>query len=123
MKHAGKARKAAFKLILISLILIGVMVAIGLFAAFFGTVMIAITPFVIGFWVVFVLFTLYFFRDPNPRVPMGARLVLSPAHGKVDVVDTMTETDFMGGEVQRISMFLSVINVHVQSAPISGKVT
>jgi phosphatidylserine decarboxylase len=123
MKHAGKARKAAFKLILISAILIGVMLAIGLAAAFFGTIMIMVTPFVVGFWVLFALFTLYFFRDPSPHVPMGARLVVSPAHGKVDVVDTITEPDFMGGEVQRISIFLSVINVHVQNAPVSGKVT
>ena len=123
MKHAGKARKAAFKLILISLILIGVVSVIGFVAVVVGTAMIAAVPFVIGFWVLFVLFTLYFFRDPNPHVPMGARLVVSPAHGKVDVVDTTTEPDFMGGEVQRISIFLSVINVHVQNAPVSGKVT
>jgi len=122
MKHAGKARKAAFKLILISAILIGVMLAIGLAAAFFGTIMIMVTPFVVGFWVIFALFTLYFFRDPSPRVPMGARLVVSPAHGKVDVVDTTTEPEFMGGEIQRISIFLSVINVHVQNAPVGGKV-
>ena len=123
MKHAGKARKAAYKLILISLILIGVVSAIGFVAAVVGTAMIVAVPFMIGFWVVFVLFTLYFFRDPTPKVPMGARLVVSPAHGKVDVVDTTTETDFMGGEIQRISIFLSVINVHVQNAPISGKIT
>lgn len=123
MKHAGKARQAAYKLILISLILIGVVSAIGFVAAVVGTAMIVAVPFMIGFWVVFVLFTLYFFRDPTPKVPMGARLVVSPAHGKVDVVDTTTETDFMGGEIQRISIFLSVINVHVQNAPISGKIT
>jgi phosphatidylserine decarboxylase len=123
MKHAGKARKAAYKLIFISLILIGVVSAIGFVAAVVGTAMIVAVPFMIGFWVVFVLFTLYFFRDPTPKVPMGARLVVSPAHGKVDVVDTTTETDFMGGEIQRISIFLSVINVHVQNAPISGKIT
>jgi len=41
MKHAGKARKAAFKLILISLILIGVVMAIGFIAAVVGTAMIA----------------------------------------------------------------------------------
>jgi len=123
MKHAGKARKAAFKLILISLILIGVVMAIGFIAAVVGTAMIATIPFLAGFWIVFVLFTLYFFRDPTPHVPMGARLVVSPAHGKVDVVDTTTEPDFMRGEVQRISIFLSVIDVHVQNAPVGGKVT
>ncbi|MCX6926786.1 MAG: phosphatidylserine decarboxylase [Verrucomicrobia bacterium] len=85
-------------------------------------VALAITPVVIVVWVLFALFTLYFFRDPNPRVPAGANLVLAPAHGKVDVIGTTTERDFMGGECQRISIFLSVIDVHVQNAPVSGEV-
>src|SRR5207245_2372889 len=56
------------------------------------------------------------------RVPTERNLVVSPAHGKVDVVDTTTETNFMGGEVQRISIFLSVMDVHVQNAPVAGKI-
>jgi phosphatidylserine decarboxylase len=55
-------------------------------------------------------------------VPAGANLVLAPAHGKVDVIGTTTEPEFMGGECQRVSIFLSVIDVHVQNAPVSGKV-
>jgi phosphatidylserine decarboxylase len=47
---------------------------------------------------------------------------VSPAHGKIDVIDTTTEPQFMGGECQRISMFLSVLDVHVQNAPIGGRV-
>jgi phosphatidylserine decarboxylase len=38
------------------------------------------------------------------------------------VIGTTTELDFMGGECQRVSIFLSVIDVHVQNAPVSGKV-
>jgi len=75
-----------------------------------------------GLWVVFVLFTFYFFRDPDPLVPAGANLVIAPGHGKVDAVDTTTETEFIGGECQRISIFLSVIDVHVQNAPVTGRV-
>jgi phosphatidylserine decarboxylase len=74
-------------------------------------------------WLVFALFTLYFFRDPDANVPAGPNLVVSPAHGKIDVIDTTTEPLFMAGECQRISMFLSVIDVHVQNAPVGGKVT
>jgi len=75
-----------------------------------------------GLWVVFVLFTLYFFRDPDPLVPAGANLVIAPGHGKVDAVDTTSEPEFIGGECQRISIFLSVIDVHVQNAPVTGRV-
>ena len=126
MKHSGKARKAGFRLILLSLIVLIVVWALGAFGIAAATIVaavgVAITPVVIVLWIVFALFTLYFFRDPNPRVPAGANLVLAPAHGKVDVVGTTTEPNFMGGECQRISIFLSVVDVHVQNAPVSGKI-
>jgi len=123
MKHSGKARQAAFKIILFSLIVLALFAMITVI----GTILAAIaTPvLVIGsavVWILFSLFTLYFFRDPNPRVPMGANLVLAPGHGKVDVIDTTAEPLFMGGECHRVSIFLSVLDVHVQNAPVSGKV-
>ena len=77
---------------------------------------------VVALWAVCIVFTLYFFRDPNPRVPAAANLVLAPGHGKVDYIGTTTEPAFMGGECQRVSIFLSVFDVHVQNAPVSGKV-
>jgi phosphatidylserine decarboxylase len=123
MKHSGRARKAAFKLILFSLITIGVILAIGIIAILAGTAIVTVWPLFVGLWLVFALFTLYFFRDPDANVPTGANLVLSPAHGKIDVIDTTTETLFMGGECQRVSMFLSVLDVHVQNAPLGGKIT
>jgi phosphatidylserine decarboxylase len=123
MKHSGKARRAALKLILLSLVAGFVIWAILAVASIVGTVLAAISvPVLAVLWVLFALFTLYFFRDPNPRVPAGASLVLAPAHGKVDVIDTVAEPQFMGGECQRISIFLSIFNVHVQNAPVAGKV-
>ena len=126
MKHSGKARKAGFKLILISLIVLAVVWALGFVTAavtaIIATIAVAITPIVIVAWILFALFTLYFFRDPKARVPAGPNLVVAPAHGKVDVIGMGTEPEFMGGECQRVSIFLSVIDVHVQNAPVSGKV-
>src|SRR6266403_1538369 len=123
MKHSGRARKAAFKLILFSLLTIAVILAIGIIAILAGTAIVTVWPLFVGLWLVFALFTLYFFRDPDANVPAGPNLVVSPAHGKIDVIDTMTEPLFMGGECQRISMFLSVFDVHVPHAPVGGKVT
>jgi phosphatidylserine decarboxylase len=121
MKHAGRARQAALKLILWTLIgLIALFVA-GVVATILAAIIGAVSVFLIVVWVLFALFTLYFFRDPNPRVPVGPNLVVSPAHGKVDIIDQVTESQFMGGPCQRISIFLSVIDVHVQNAPVSGK--
>ncbi|HTL58040.1 MAG TPA: phosphatidylserine decarboxylase [Candidatus Limnocylindrales bacterium] len=123
MKHSGKARKAAFKIILISLVTGFIMWALIAFGALLTTIVSAVAvPMLLILWVLFSLFTLYFFRDPNPDVPMGANLVVSPGHGKIDVIDKTVEPLFMGGECQRVSMFLSVFDVHIQNAPVSGKV-
>jgi len=122
MKHSGKARKAAFKMLIITLALVILLPVVGVLGTLIGSAMVAVSVFIFLVWCLFAIFTLYFFRDPNARVPAGAGLVVSPGHGKVDVIDTMTEPQFMGGDCQRISMFLSVVDVHVQNAPVGGKV-
>ncbi len=122
MKHSGRARSAALKLILWTLVALVVVFIMGPLAVALGLVISTVTLFLIIVWLVFAAFTLYFFRDPNPRVPAGPGLIVSPAHGKVDAIDEVTEPYFMGGPCQRISTFLSVVDVHVQNAPVSGKI-
>jgi phosphatidylserine decarboxylase len=122
MKHAGKARRAAFRMLLITFVLVLLVPVAGLVGMLIGSAMVVLAIVLVLLWAVFALFTLYFFRDPTPRVPAGANLVVSPAHGKVDVIDTVREPRFMGGDCQRISIFLSVFNVHVQNAPVGGTV-
>ena len=124
MKYSGKARRAAFKLIILTFILGFILWALMAFASVIGAILSAIAvPALLIIWVLFSIFTLYFFRDPTPHVPAGMELVVSPAHGKVDAIDNVNEPLFMGGECQRVSVFLSVFNVHVQNAPVSGKIT
>ena len=123
MKHSGKSRKAAFKLIVFTFIVGFVIWALMAFGSVIAAIVSWIAvPALLIIWVLFSIFTLYFFRDPNPRVPAGAKMVLSPAHGKVDAIDTINEPLFMGGECQRVSIFLSVFDVHVQNAPVTGKI-
>lgn len=71
---------------------------------------------------VLTLFVLFFFRDPERTVPEGEDLVVSPADGKVIVIKDITEPTFLKQEMKQISIFLSVFNVHVNRAPISGTV-
>lgn len=71
---------------------------------------------------IFAIFNLFFFRDPERNIPQNPRAVLSPADGKVTQIVSVQEADFFAKEVQRISIFLSVFNVHVNRLPISGKV-
>jgi phosphatidylserine decarboxylase len=65
------------------------------------------------------LFFLWFFRDPERSIPDAENTVVSPADGKVTEVTWVTEA----GEKQlRISIFLSVFDVHVNRSPVSGVV-
>ena len=62
-------------------------------------------------------FVAYFFRDPKRTPPAGDDLILSPADGKVVVIEPAGENETL------VSIFLSVFDVHVNRAPIAGKVT
>ena len=121
MKHEGKARSAALHLIFLALGAVAVLLLVGFLAKVIGAFVLGLAAGLIGLWVLFTVFTLNFFRDPEARVPAGRKLVLAPAHGTVDVVDEATESEFMGGRCRRISIFLSIFDVHVQKAPVSGK--
>lgn len=122
MKHRGKARRAAMRIIWITLLVVVAILIASLAAQLLGALVLALLPFLGLLWVWFALFTLYFFRDPKPRVPQGTGLVVAPGHGKVDLVDVFSEPRFLEGECQRISIFLSVLDVHVQNAPVTGRV-
>ena len=122
MKHSGKASAAALKLIAISGAGVLALLLAALIGKYLGTFVLQIGWVFCVLWVLFVVFTFYFFRDPDPLPPTGPGLVIAPGHGKVDTIDTTTEPDFMGGECRRISIFLSVFDVHVQNAPVTGRV-
>lgn len=67
-------------------------------------------------------FIIYFFRDPDRTVPNGVGLVVSPADGKVVVAGTVENSIYYEGTCLKISVFMSVFNVHVNRMPCSGKV-
>lgn len=122
MKHSGKAALAAFKLIALGFGAVIVLLVFSWLAAHVGAFIVGIYGALFLLWILFAAFTLYFFRDPDPMTPTSPNLVICPGHGTVDVIDTFVENEFMGGECQRISIFLSVFNVHVQNAPVTGRV-
>ena len=98
------------------------LLAVAWLAAHVGSLVLAMAGGLVVLWGLFALFTFYFFRDPEPSVPAGKRLVIAPGHGKVDTIDTTTEPAYLGGECRRISIFLSVFDVHVQNAPVTGRI-
>jgi phosphatidylserine decarboxylase len=63
-----------------------------------------------------------FFRDPKRRIPDDSRAVVSPADGRVVEIAPVREENFLGSEAVRISIFLSIFDVHVQRAPVEGAI-
>jgi phosphatidylserine decarboxylase len=68
------------------------------------------------------LLILHFFRDPIRWSNAGVNDVVSPADGRVIVVEDSVEDIFTGSRCRKISIFMSVFNVHVNRVPVSGTV-
>ncbi len=68
------------------------------------------------------LFSVYFFRNPERVVPEGDDLVVAPADGKVIFVGEVDEERYFNQRVTKVSIFMSVFNVHVNRVPCDGKV-
>jgi len=77
---------------------------------------------IIGVLLIFLLFTLYFFRDPERTIPEGDTIILSPADGKLVLIKELEYTDYLEAPATQLSIFLSPLNVHVNRVPWSGKV-
>ena len=73
-----------------------------------------------GVLVFLALFTFYFFRNPNRKIPMEPGVVVSPADGRVVVVKDEANAGRPG---KRISIFLAIWNVHVNRSPAAGTIT
>ncbi|MCI4625840.1 MAG: phosphatidylserine decarboxylase family protein [Candidatus Magnetoovum sp. WYHC-5] len=68
------------------------------------------------------LFMLYFFRDPDRDIPPDEFAIVSPADGKILAITEVFEDTFLKEQVRKISIFMSPLNVHVNRAPLAGKV-
>lgn len=96
------------------------------FAIAIGTA--AVVSFAMGWgalgWLLAVLigFNFAFFRNPKRVPPLDERTVLAPGDGKVVEAVPLEAADPFVGRAQRVAIFLSVFDVHINHAPVSGKV-
>jgi len=78
------------------------------------------------YWVAFflglgLLFVTWFFRDPERHIPNEPNVIVSPADGKI--TEIVTEKEPINGELcKRVTIFLSVFNVHINRVPIAGTI-
>lgn len=68
----------------------------------------------------FLVFSLYFFRDPDRSTPKIENAVFSPADGRVLFVKDVFDNKFINGKAKQVSIFMSPLNVHVNRFPIDG---
>jgi phosphatidylserine decarboxylase len=76
-------------------------------------------------WVLFAFLSLFFisfFRDPERRAPADEKTILSPADGRILLIENKEMTPFSTGEAIKVSVFMSVFNCHVNRIPIGGKI-
>jgi phosphatidylserine decarboxylase len=68
-------------------------------------------------------FFAYFFRDPERAIPQEPGVIVSPADGKVVLVDEVQEKEFLEYTARRVAIFMNVFDVHVNRSPAAGVVT
>jgi len=74
------------------------------------------------FAAVLALFMLYFFRDPERKVPQEEGIVVAPADGKVIVASDIEEIKYFHETRPQVSIFMNLFNVHVNRSPVDGNV-
>jgi phosphatidylserine decarboxylase len=115
----GLARAGLVEIICFSLLLLPIVaLCIGLGVWLSPWWLLPLVVFVLGWG-----FILAFFRDPHRVIPEDADALVSPADGVVTHLEEVDAPDFPGGKAFRVSIFLSVFNVHVNRVPRTGRVT
>lgn len=68
------------------------------------------------------LFVCWFFRDPDRKIPADENSLISPADGRVIVIETLERCDYLSDPCIKVSIFMNVFNVHVNRVPFDGVV-
>lgn len=70
----------------------------------------------------FSIFIAFFFRNPKRKIPNLQNIILAPADGRITYVGECEEDRFLNTKALKISIFMSLFSVHLNRAPVSGKV-
>jgi phosphatidylserine decarboxylase len=74
------------------------------------------------FFLLLICFTLFFFRDPDRVVPVDPNAVVAAADGTVTDIAEVEENEVLKTKMRRVGIFLSIFDVHVNRAPIDGRI-
>lgn len=71
---------------------------------------------------VLAVFFIYFFRNPSRSMPYDPNILYSPADGTVMAVEDIFDDEYLNEPATKVTVFLSVFNVHVNRSPIDGEI-
>jgi phosphatidylserine decarboxylase len=111
------AREGYREILIATIIFLGAAIA-GAWAALSISPWFWLITSVLALW----FFVIAFFRDPERKIPMDKNILVSPADGKITEVAELDEYQGMSGPVRKISVFLSVFDVHINRIPCDGRV-
>tara|TARA_B100001063_G_scaffold100242_1_gene93631 strand:+ start:2796 stop:3443 length:648 start_codon:yes stop_codon:yes gene_type:complete len=74
------------------------------------------------FSLILLVFILWFFRNPKRNILKNPEIILSPADGKVVLIEEVDELEFFNDKKLKVSIFLSPLDIHVNRYPASGKI-
>ncbi len=96
---------------------LGVLAILAWAAAIFNLTLLSIV------FAMLAVITLFFFRDPEREIPDDPDSVVSPADGRVIMIENIYERDLLGEPMTRISISLALYDCHINRMPVRGKVT
>jgi phosphatidylserine decarboxylase len=81
-----------------------------------------LTPWLSLIFLILILYTLAFFRDPDREVPADPASIVAAADGAIADIVEIEESDVLKTKTRRVGIFLSIFDVHTNRAPIDGRV-
>ena len=94
----------------------GVALSVALFVG------ILLSPYAAIPFAVLACYCIYFFRNPERKIPVDESLIVSPADGTVQDIVNLNDDDFLKSSCTKVIIFLSVFDVHVNRSPIAGEI-
>ena len=89
---------------------------------FFALVSLLFSGWIALIFLILIVYTFYFFRDPERDTPADPKAVVAAADGTIADITEVEETDLLKTKTRRVGIFLSIFDVHTNRAPVDGRI-
>jgi phosphatidylserine decarboxylase len=95
--------------------ILSILVVLALVSLFFSTWLFLL-------FLILLAYTFYFFRDPERSIPADPKVIVAAADGTITDIIEVDEVDVLKTKTRRIGIFLSIVDVHINRAPVAGRI-